>query len=258
MSVLNYDPLYPIFDKNRDEIFLVEYENFIKNIVEGIVVNMLLTRQRWINKYPNLKEFNNFFDGFLYDKILLYNSPLECLKELSNNTLDDDEILKDIKEIEGISNTLQFQQSTLLEFVLLTLIKEKFIKKIIFIKSTEFDENELKYLMNIFNDNMNKIDIFSGPSEEVFESHKPTTCFINSLDTINKCINIANINSMKDRLFILRNTNDNIYYNNEDKIFHYKKDFLDKIEVINNSKVYYISCMYSYRQETLDTKESSG
>lgn len=258
MSVLRPDLLYPIFDKNRDEIFLVEYEGFIKNIVEGIVLSMLFTKQRWIDMYPKLTEFKDILNGEVYDKTMLYINPLDYLNELSNDTLSDTDILKDIQELEKMVDIIQYQQCTIVEFAVQSLLKQKFVKKCIFLKSTPFNNNEIKYIASVFKDSINKINIFSGPTEEVFESYEPTTCFINSFNTINKCIQIGNVMSMKDKLFILRNTNENVYYSNVDKLFRYKTEFINNVEIINKGKVYYIAPMYTYRQESVDIKESLG
>ena len=256
MSILNPDLLYPIFDNNRDEILLVEYEGFIKSITEGIVIAMILSKQKWENKYPKIKEFISVVNGEIFDMSSLY-SPIEYLKILSGDELAIDEIEKDLEILSPI-NIIRFQQSTLFDFALRNLIQEKFIKRCHIVKSTPFYNHEIKYLEKAFAHQIDKIDIVSGTTLEAFEEYSPTTCFTNSLDSITRVIEYASNLSLKNIFFVLRNTSETVYYSQEDRLFKYHTGVINKIEIWNKSKQFYVAPMYSFRHENQNNQKADG
>jgi len=247
------DFLTPIFGNNRDEIILVEYDGFIKNKTEAILLSMISTKQIWIDKYPGINKYENISSDQIYQDSFL-KLPESLLYNLSNKSLSIKTIKDDIDKLQKI-DILQCQRFTIIEFAIKTLLLEKFVKTVYIIKEEDYTSKELLYLKNNYEIFEDKIKILCGNTLEAFSMCKPTTYFTNSLYKIE---NIIKDESITDKLFILRNTEDILNYNESTNIFTLKPEILSKIENINKEKKNYIGTVFTVPKPNDKNNEPVG
>lgn len=251
LSVIRPDYFHPVFLRNEDrnEIFLIEYDGFIKNKSEGLIQTMLKSKEKWIEKYPNLSQFEDMTREEIFEHTSILN-PQPMMKWLSNNTLDDETIDEDILTIEEFIDVDE-QCITLFEFALSQLLLEDMIEKCYILKSTKFYKNEINYIKEAYAQSLNKIVLVNGGLLTLFENENPTTVFLNDTALLlGHIITEYTDNQLRSKMFILRNTNENLEFDEESNMFTYL--YTDVIKELNNRQVYGIGRMY-----TIIAKEDS-
>jgi hypothetical protein len=245
MSVVNPDFLHPIYtgDKNRDEILLIEYDGFIKNISEGIIYVMLHSKEKWIEKYPNIIKFEGLDKNEIYENSVLY-TPSLFLQSLSDYTLQDSIIQDDLSVIENEIDVIN-QCITVFECALFKLLHDDIVTKCFIVNQRGFRENEISYIRETYKDVFNKITLINGDIVSAFEKEDPTTIFLNDTDVLfGRFVNGLSDDKLKLKMFILRNTYENMVYSDEDKVYTYL--YSDIIKELNDRRIYGIGRMYTF------------
>lgn len=252
------DVLQPIRDGNRDEIFVVEYEGFIKNITEGILRAMLRDLEEWELKYPTLKEFENLTAEELYDQTLLFN-PEEFLTLISDGKKPIEEIIQDVKELlpEVI---ITEQQTTVFEFALYRLLHEDFVKKCYIIKSSSFLEYEVDYIRTVYSDCIDKIEAGEGDLLSLLssEAKDATTIFFSDVETLTKkFLDEFGFEGLEGKMFILRNCLNNITFSQtqEDTV---DLAYVQELETLNEMGYFGVSRMFVTQMDKEEMLSRNG
>jgi len=255
VSVSKPDYNYPLFHlnkKDRKEILLVEYDGFIKNKTEGLVQTMLKDTDTWIDKYPHLELLQNTDKDDLFEITTLFQ-PIHFMRWLSDNKLTDDEIESDILQIEP--NIDLYEQSiTMFEYSLFRILSDDIVSKCFILKDKKFYNNEIEYLRESYDESFSKITLVTGGLLSVFEKENPTTIFLNDTALLlgHIVVNYSD-EQLKSKMFILRNTMENVEYS-DDNIFHYK--YNDVINKLNSRHVYGISRMFVFQTDGLESSDN--
>lgn len=233
-------------NKNRDEIFIVYFDGFIKNISEGIVKILLSIYQEVKESYSNLDFFKEFDSDDLYDNTVMFK-PADLIQILSENTLNNENEIE--QELQSIRTLIDYDKLkiTTFEYCLYNLLQEDFIKKCFFYKDSEFTDNELQYLNKQFGEFDNKIAYASGSIIDLFEDENPTTIFTSDETIIDIFSERYADNMLQDKLFVILNNSHFINYDEESKIFQCDKEYLEKINLINENKVFGIVTSYNFQ-----------
>ena len=172
------DFLLPVIGKNRNEILLIEYEGFLKNMTECLILQMKYKWDYYENRFPAIKDY------FMMKPIPLYNSTelfsrRDILKVL-DSSIENNEIDEIIESCESI-DVNEIRVDTMFEFALKELAMTDFVKEIHIVKANQFYPEELEYLMEVvFPSNIHsKINLYNGDIDEEIVSIHPTTIFSN-------------------------------------------------------------------------------
>lgn len=257
---MRFDIALPIesisYGKSRDEIFIVYFDGFIKNISEGILKILLEDYSIYNQIYPGLEYFYGMTDDEIYENSLLFH-PKELLTVLSDNTLSDDDLDSHYNELR---EKIQYQRLniTSFEFCLYQLLKEDFVKKCFFYKDDEFTQNEISYLKIQFGDSFEKIAFATGSIVNLFEDENPTTIFTSDEHIIDVFVERYNDEMLQNKLFIILNNSHFIDYNEQTKQFEYQEDFLKKLNELNEKQIFGITPTYNFQLNTDDVGNSNN
>lgn len=243
-ALLKPDLLFPVEEANRDEVLVVEFDGFIKNISEGILQTMMLNYATYIKRYPALEKFLDMTVDMRYEETALLN-PAEFLTSLSNS-LTPMEIETDLNTIIPQIN-YSFQRMTIFEYALINLLEQKFVKKLYFIKPSIFSQNEVSYINSHFIKFKEKIVVLKAYAYQMI-SHDSyaTTFFMESNDELKDILNNHTADQLTGKVFTLRTTSQNTTLNVESKEITYSdKEFLMTKASENNALVawMYPSCV---------------
>ena len=233
----------------RDEIFIVDFHGFVKNPSEGIIRTMLRDIDDWIERYPYLETFDGMTQDEIYENTMLM-MPHNLLYALSNEKLSAEEIGEDLKIIEQ-DVILDNSKITTFEFCLYQMLHEKYVKKCYFFKDTEFYDNEINYIKRQYDDVIEKIECVSGGFLSLFEKVNPTTICITDCDLV---LDYIPTHYDKDKLdsmmFIVLNTIKNIEYSEENKLFVYRDNYIEKVKQMNDENDFGIASMFNFALNT--------
>lgn len=249
---MRFDVLLPIQSANtsrdREEIFLISFDGFIKNISEGIVRTMLRDYDDYIHTYPGMVEYDGMSTQELYDETMLI-PPHIFLKELSNHNRTDEEIMFDMDDIES-RVILENSRITQFEYSLYQLLQEDKIQKCYIYKENAFFENEVQYLIDQFHAVMNKIEIISHKSlPDIYDEAKPTTIFLTDPAFLFDYIeNHYSPEDITDKMFIILNSIETVYLT-EYRELAYTELFQTSMNSINDEKPYGVAPMYNFALE---------
>lgn len=241
---MNVELSYPVYlyEKNRAEVLLVEYDGFIKSISEGIIQYMLSEIEDWIDKYPGLTKYENLEIGELYEQVFLYD-PFVILREIAKDDVDDFTIIHDMKSLRE-ELVIECQSITSFEFALFKLLQEDFIKKCIIIKGNKFYDNEKEYIEDNFEDVIDKIELVEGGILDVIRTEKPTTLFLSDFDMLfDYIIKSLDEKELQNKVFVMLNTYYNTEYDEETGLLNYLYE--KECDIANHSGIFSISRMYN-------------
>ena len=240
---------------SRDEILIVYFDGFIKNTSEGMVRTMLRDEDDWIEKYPNLSEFRELSQDDVYDNTILL-TPDHLLHYLSNGEITQEDIESDL-DIICSDIILENSKITTFEYCLYTILGEKNIKKCYIFKDTAFYANEVQYIQKQFSTYISKIEFVSGGFMTLFDEVSPTTIFLLDGNLLFDLIIPSYPKAkLQDMMFVILNTLKNIEYNEKDKMFIHKNDFLTQLKKENSKSVIGVSTMFNFPL-TSDESENS-
>ena len=242
MSVNQKDILLPINENNRDENLLIEYDGFIKNTAEALIMMLELEKEENLKKYPRLQPFLNSKDKDLYNDTVLF-SPEQLLGFLSNNTLSTDEIMKELDELFQRFDIINFQLDTVFEYALMNLADMDYVKSISIVSRRGFKNYELDYIRKTFHKNIKKFDFYIGNINELIKTGKYTTVFTNDADGVITCLKEMENDVLEKILFIIRICIDTIDLEESDSTNRYIH--LKEIEEITKDKQRAVTYMYT-------------
>lgn len=249
---MRFDVLLPIQSANtsrdREEIFLISFDGFIKNISEGLIRTMLRDYDDYIHQYPGMIEYDGMSTQELYEETMLI-PPHIFLKELSNHNRTEEEIAYDVDDIES-RVILENSRITQFEYALYQLLQEDKIQKCYIYKENAFFENEIEYLIDQFHSVMNKIEIISHKSlPDIFDEIKPTTLFVTDPAFIFDYVeNHYKPEDMTGKMFIVLNSIETVYMT-EYQQFAYTDLFKTSMDAVNDEKSYGVAPMYNFALE---------
>lgn len=230
---------------DREEILIVYFDGFIKNITECMIRTMCENIDIWKDKYHNLDTYRDLTADDLYHETMLFR-PLELLNLLSDNSLSDEELMTDLEEI---ASNIDFSKSVLttFEFALYTILHESNVKKCYIFKDTEFYENEIEYVKKQYKDVMTKIEFVSGGLLTLYDEVKPTTIFVNNpILPMDVFPSNYDDDDLVEKIFILLNSSANIEYNEKSDLFYYTTEFEESMKRINDERSYGLFAMFNF------------
>ena len=231
---------------SRDEIFIVNFDGFIKNTSEGIVRAMLRDEEIWLEKYPSLEMFRGMSGDELYDSTML-TMPIDLLYELSDEKLTLDEIQKDLKLILP-SIIVSTSRITMFEFALHQLLQEKNITKCYIFRDIGFFQNEINYINQMYTDVIHKIELIGGGFITAFNKYKPTTSFITDYFVVSDYIVPSTSKEDLDKkLFIILNTFYNVQFDKESERYSYTEEFANLMDEYVKTNSFGMTAMYNFQ-----------
>lgn len=245
--------------ESRDEILIVYFDGFIKNITEGVIRTMIRDEETWTEKYPDLETFCDMNEDELYDNTMIF-FPEELMASIGKDDLTNEEILKDKKQI--LSDViLDNSKTTSFEFALYQLLHEDFVKKCYIYKEEDFEDYEAAYVDIQYQDVIGKIEMVSGGFLTLFESVSPTTVFTSDDELVTKYIpeNYSN-EILEDIVFVILNTTHNVTYapaTNEEEFGNLIQieEFTHLLESLDEKHDMNITTMYNFALEVNSTEE---
>lgn len=229
-----YDLLQPIADNNRDEVFLIEYEGFIRNTAEGLIRSLQLNITENLQKYPKLSEYNDLTPDELYHKVMYYAGE-QLLDILCENNKSIPEIISLYQSIMEPNDIISYLHDTIYYRMLMNLSEKKFMKSIHIIKHTKYTPTDISMFNNDFHENSNKLHIYNGDTVHFYMAHPEiTTVMLNDTVDLDNLLSHADKEHLKNTLFILRNNVDTLHQSPTDssvimyKNGEYYKSIIDK------------------------------
>jgi hypothetical protein len=231
-------------EKARDEVFVVYFDGFIKNTSEGVVRAMLRDEEDWLDKYPYLEIFRGMTQDELYNATM-FTMPIDLLYEISDEKLTADEIRKDL-DIILPSIIVSTSRITTFEFALHQLLLEDNVKKCYIFRDTHFFENEIEYIHQMYNDVIDKIEIFSGGFITLFNKFKPTTSFVTDYYLVsNYIVPETPKEELDNKIFIILNTFYTVHYEESTQMYVYNEEFAKVMNEYVKSNSFGMSAMYN-------------
>lgn len=239
-------------DDNRDEILLISFDGFIKNTSEGLVRTMLRNEEDWIEKYPNLQTFELYDPDELYENTMIFH-PSELLYLLSDGKVTEEDIDHDL---DTLLPTIFLQNSkiTTFEFSLFQLLQQPFVKKVIFYRESTFYENEIMYIMEKYDEVIDKVSLSTGGIFATIDEYHPTTIFTNEFYLIDALFK-KDIDPEDKLMVVLLNSNQNMKLDGDNK-FVYREDFNALIKEISKKESFGITTMFNFLLESEEMTNS--
>lgn len=227
-----YDLLQPIKGDNRDEYFLVEYEGFIRNMAEGLIIAMNLIPGIYDEAYPELKNYMNKSPEELYNMTSPYGGE-QMLYILSKKDIDTADLLREYSKIMEDKDVCPLQKETLFAGALSMLSEEKFVKEINIIKTTNYMPNDIEYIDSLFNGTgYEKVKMYTGSSIQFYiENPNITTYALNNPSIITSLVENKECEEhLKNTFFLLRDSIDTITMDPETELLKYaNQDFYEEL-----------------------------
>lgn len=243
-------------DGQRNEIFLVEFENMFKLSDEAVLITMIEEWHDWTECYPDIVNFKKLVDRskeIEYNKLInnvnsvsivrdpsdyekeadilkykcilpfISDVPLFVLLKQLNSKLDYDEIKKDIDDVRQYA-TYKYNSTLVFEESIRHLKNIGIIKDIIFFNNP-FTDEMVKYCKDKFpNDLETTIFADDGDLKEVFISYpQATTICCKSIDDLYDLITTTDKKLIKDKQFLVSCMGINYIGNREIKHFEFFK-----------------------------------
>ena len=242
----------------RDEVFIVSFEGFIKNPSEGLIRFMKEDRSCWIERYPGLLNFDSMDEAEIYDNTMFF-SPMQLLSAIAEENVTEEDMEEDMNFI--LSSISLFDSlMTTFEYTLYQLLHEKFVKKVYIYKPLSFFDNEIQYLYKKYYDVVDKIEIESGcPIHELYNKVEATTIYTPDIGFILDYVEMKVPKEKKrDQVFILLNTVNNLMYIEELDKFFYETEFYERVKKVNDVEdSFKIFPMYNFYIDTNTLDETN-
>lgn len=207
------DLLRPICGRNRNEIILMEYEGFLINPTEYMILKMQSkNKEMWIKRFPKLNDYFGLTPEQLYEATYFFPPDifLQILGDFKEDIPYNDYLLEintyDIPAVDEI------RARTVYEYTLGKLIREEFVKEIIIVaRSIILSKTDGKFLLKSVIGDAYKSKfhvLFAKTDEDVLDiikdtdiDRKITSVFLNNSKLMMK---IHSSYPDKNRFFILR------------------------------------------------------
>lgn len=228
------DFLRPIGDDNREEIFLISYEGYIKNMGEELILKMKLDEAYWISRFPLIKEYFALSHLELYDATVFF-SPEELLMILSREE-DTKELYKEIRTKYLDYSVEDIRVSTAYSFAFKKIFLRNFTKKIYFVTKTPLNREDKYYLYDeIIRDKRGITEFYQCDTDEdiveLVTKSNPTTIFIDSFTLAENIDRAVDTKRKKDLLYMVRANSQTYHKDPESEVYipnHTTEDYLKK------------------------------
>lgn len=251
-------------NKNRNEIFFINYHTFMYNRTAALSTFLLLNHDKYIGIYPKLNMLYDISPCKLYEITSLIE-PLDLLKQLYDTDLDlnnnhDATIVMETLNDFNKFDIRKYMVYTMFAYSLSQICKEKCCSKFYMYSFTKFTKYDEAFIISVFGDHADKVELIEGKSEVecwLKFGDEITTSFINSVDSI---VDIANTSlemgdlSLNDKLFLVKFDNRILTYNEEIDLHTYTEDFINTVNELKSHNVH-VGTIQQTRFETIDNGE---
>lgn len=240
---------------NRNETLLVFFDGFIKNTTEGMIRTMLIDKDKWLGKYPELEYYEGKSNQDIYNETMFYQ-PADMLESLSNGKVAEEDITKDIESILPLVK-LKDSQLTTFEIALYRLIQVGFIKKCYIYREGKFFRNELVYCRTRYANFIEKFEFVDEVNlpDFIVKVH-PTTIFINDPNFVFDYV----VNKMTDderlaQIYIILANFQMLQFNEQKNTFEYNQDLIQSIYSIGEDAVYGVMPMFNFQVDDVTSTD---
>lgn len=200
------DMLYPTGEgKNRDEYFLVQYDDIVISRVEQIFYALLqMPEER--QKYPGLEAFGVIDPfQFYYDYAIM--SPLQFLMKMdTEQKLQVEDYLETINKCLQM-DTWRYCSKTMMLYALLQLSQTKFVKKIDFISQRLITHREFLHINSLIPENHDKLGFLQGDILKLIEDRDYyTTIILDDIGILIELLKDTEKYHLNRTLLLLRNS----------------------------------------------------
>lgn len=223
------DLLYPLKKDNRPEHFLIEYEGFIRNLAEAVIISMRGNLDENLTNFPGLSQYIELPRFDLYNATCLY-TPEEIVSRISYPEISIEDIWA-ITDAALAVNVIEQQAPTMFEYALTRISREEFCQSITFIKRRPFLDFEIEYTSLLFKDSIRKINFVSGDIVEAVHDDSPyTSIAMHDTDEVLRILDKLPPEKAKNIFFIVLDTihnckftpGGNIEYVGDEKLSNHK------------------------------------
>lgn len=241
------DYLFPTGDgKNRDEVFLVEYDDILQSSMEAVIYGLLLMPTDRVN-FPAIDEIDVIDPAELYYSMAMLD-PKSFLLTVRKDASITGEYIDDVIARAHKINTWSNRSRLMMLYALVNLASTHYVKRIDIINQRGLEDFELKELEVLFGfDNMAKVNFYEGTISSILEDRPEyTTVYMRSTPEL---INIARNPEqfhLNGKLLLLRNSSENIEFKeSEDGKLHPVELFNEQFIQLSEGRPWNIGRFYS-------------
>ena len=239
-----FDIQHPIISEhgNRSEIFLVEFDGFIKNTAEALVLYILDHYEELVWKYDSLFKYYDTFYDMTKEEIYEFTSllPIDTFVK-SALGIEEEEVDSFLNEIE---DKVDVSEASFTEFELVfrKIADEDFTSQIFFYRERPFTLNQMEYIKEKYASvfEKKKIQFVHGDLNACIKGTNATTVFTSNHFYIENYVK-DNQDSFKGVEFIVRNTLMNLEFSDVSQLFYPSKESDALYESISESGICQIS-----------------
>lgn len=158
---MNPDFLYPTGQgKNRNEYFLVEFDNVIQSTAEMAILGTLLLPKDRPN-FPIIDQMSLINPKELFEECMLVDD-LPLMMELRKDDSISQQYVEEVIAKAHMIDTWNQRSKTMLEYAIVNLATQDFVKRIDIINQRGFEPFEIAHLYRLFGDDAHKINVLQG------------------------------------------------------------------------------------------------
>lgn len=204
LEVFMLDLLRPVIGRNRKEIIIIQYEGFMQNIIEALILRLKHMRQILADKYPELSKYFDMNEHDLYDSTKNISNLDIFLRNINCDGILENE---DIKNHCFDIDINPIRMDTLFEIAISNIAAQDFVESIHIVKDKPYSQYDIQYMREVvFRTCKNKISYYEGDICEVCLdlSHILTSVFLNDPNSLFKIYGGIPDNRKPLTMFFLR------------------------------------------------------
>jgi len=236
---MNPDFLYPTGQgKNRDEYFLVEYDDIMQSSAEMCILATLLLPEDRVN-FPIIDDMDVINPKELFEQCALVDE-LSLMMELRGDKDKlSQEYVEDVIRRAHKIDTWNQRSKTMIEYAIINLATQDFVKRIDFVNRRGFEPFEIAHLTGLFGKDIEKINFYQGNVAPLMKDHEEcTTVFLNDPDEALMILKDPDAYHLFQSVLILRSSlrTHSIEYPNGDSHYILKDHYSDQFKKLCDLK----------------------
>lgn len=203
---MNPDFLYPTGQgKNRNEYFLVEFDDVIQSSAEMAILGTLLLPKDRPN-FPIIDQMDLINPKELFEQCMLVDD-LPLMMQLRKDESLSQEYVEDVIRRAHRIDTWNQRSKTMIEYAIVNLATQDFVKRIDIINQRGFEQFEIAHLYHLFGSDISKINILEGSILSIMKD-KPeyTTVYLDDPQDALEILKHPDTYHLNQTVLLLRNS----------------------------------------------------